>query len=39
VQDEIVRTIQNPLRTLTPERQRKVKAVEEIQTSKYKSSF
>ena len=39
VQDEIVRTIQNPLRTLTPERQRKVKQVEEIQTSKYKSSF
>ena len=39
VQDEIVRVIQQPMRTLTPERQRKVKQVEEIATSKYKSSF
>ena len=39
VQDEIVRVIQAPLRTLTPERQRKVKQVEEVATSKYKSSF
>jgi hypothetical protein len=39
VQDEIVRVIQAPLRTLTPERQRKVKQVEEVAMSKYKSSF
>ena len=39
VQDEIVRVIQQPLRTLTPERVRKVKAVEEVAMSKYKSSF
>jgi hypothetical protein len=39
VQDEVVKIIQAPMRTLTPERQRKVKQVEEVQTSKYKSKF
>tara|TARA_R110002050_G_scaffold245388_1_gene382991 strand:+ start:52 stop:726 length:675 start_codon:yes stop_codon:yes gene_type:complete len=39
VQDEVVKIIQAPMRTLTPERQRKVKVVEEVALSKYKSSF
>ena len=39
VQDEIVKIIQEPLRSLTPERIRKVKGIEEIATSRYKSKF
>lgn len=39
VQDEVVKIIAQPMRTLTPERIRKVKKVEEVATSKYKSSF
>jgi hypothetical protein len=39
VQDEVVKIIQAPMRTLTPERVRKIKKVEEVALSKYKSSF
>lgn len=39
VQDEIVKIIQEPLRSLTPERIRKVKGIEEVATSRYKSKF
>ena len=38
VQNEVVKIIQNPLRTLTPERMRKVKDVEDL-PRKYKNKF
>ena len=38
VQDELVKIIQAPLRSLTPERMKKVKGVED-QNKKYKNKF